>query len=73
MGPGGSGDTHVFTTRMPAGEYEFLRFYAFFVGSSINDVVLRAVRAFMAEHAADPELRAMVEQAQRRFRGAGGE
>ena len=58
---------HVFTTRMPADEYEVLKSYAFFVGSSINDVLLRAVRTYLRARAADAQLDAMVEEARRRF------
>lgn len=59
---------HVFTTRMPADEYEVLRSLAFYRNSSINDVVLKALRLYLAEHAADTELEGMVEEARRRFR-----
>lgn len=59
---------HVFTTRMPKDEYEVLRAYAFFINSPINDVVLRALRRYLAEHANDPELDAMIEQQRTQFR-----
>lgn len=52
---------------MPADEYEVLKSYAFFVGSSINDVLLRAVRTYLRARAADAQLDAMVEEARRRF------
>jgi len=62
---------HVFTTRMPADEYETLKAYAFFANTSVNDLVLRTVRSFLREATTDPRFKAMV-QARRRFQEAEG-
>ena len=56
-----------FTTRFPRDEYEALRAYAFFAGSTINDTVKRAVRLYLAEHVTEDEVAAMLERQRAQF------
>jgi hypothetical protein len=42
---------HTFTARMPVAEYEAVRLLAFASGTSINEVVVTAIRAHVQRHA----------------------
>ncbi|HEX2040727.1 MAG TPA: hypothetical protein VHF47_13465 [Acidimicrobiales bacterium] len=53
---------HVFTARMPVGEYEALKAFAYFTRRPINDVVLTAVRSYLRQQVAEDHLNEMVEQ-----------
>lgn len=59
---------HVFTARMPVEEYEALRAYASLAQSSVNDVMQRAVRAYLRAHSGDEEIEVMVARTRRRLR-----
>lgn len=60
--------TRTFSARLPEDDYEVLRAYAFFTGSSMNDVVLRAIRAYLAEHGRGVNLDSVVESSWAKFR-----
>ena len=47
---------------MPVDEYDALRSYAFFAERSVNEVVVAAIREYLAGHATDEQLDAMVGQ-----------
>ena len=55
-------DLHVFTARMPTGEYEGLRAFAFFAQTSINEVVLTAIRSHLQEQITEERLNSLVER-----------
>ena len=55
-------DLHVFTARMPVSEYEGLRAFAFFTQTSINEVVLAAIRSHLQEQITEDRLNALVER-----------
>ena len=57
-------ETRIFTARLPEAEYEALRSYAFLTATSMNDVVVGALRAFLAEHAREHD----IDAARERFR-----
>ena len=59
-----SAGTRIFTARLPEAEYEALRAYAFLTATSMNDVVVSALRAFLAEHAREHD----IDAARERFR-----
>lgn len=63
-------ETQVVTVRMPKDEHEALKTYAFHVGTSINDVVLRSVRNYLASEGRSQEFQALLKKSQARYRVA---
>lgn len=66
--PHATNDTHLFSARLPHDEYEALKAYAFFSRRSMNDVVIRAIRAYLTEASREQEIDTMVDAARRRLR-----
>lgn len=63
--PDPDGNVHIYSARFPNDVYDALKAYAFFSGTSMNDVVVRAVRAFLVARADDKEVATAVDAAQR--------
>lgn len=61
-------ETRPFTTRLPEREYQALKAYAFFTGRPLGEIVVRAVREFLLNHGAEPEVDDGVEAQRRRLR-----
>ena len=59
---------HVFTARMDKHDYEAVRAVAFFMRLSVNEFVVQAIRDYLARHATDAELDALVERRRERMR-----
>lgn len=64
---GNASGARPFTTRLPQREYEALKAYAFFTGSTLGDIVLQAVREFLVNHGRDTAVETAVEERRRRF------
>lgn len=69
-------DLHTFTARLAVEEYEALRSYAFFANTSINAVVVRAIRELLMREGTEKRVDRMVGEARAKFRrtveGLGG-
>jgi hypothetical protein len=63
-------ETQVLTVRMPKDEHELLRNYSFATGTSMNEVVLRAVREFLAGPGRRDEFESLLSRARRQYRVA---
>ncbi|HEX2040740.1 MAG TPA: hypothetical protein VHF47_13535 [Acidimicrobiales bacterium] len=61
-------DDHAFKARLPADVWSELRTYAYLSKLSVNEVVVKAVRSFLAQEATAPEVRAMIEAEAARLR-----
>jgi NRPS condensation-like uncharacterized protein len=61
-------ETQVLTVRMPKDEHEALRSYAFATGASMNDIVLRAIREFLASSGRREEFDALLTKARKQYR-----
>lgn len=59
--------THAFTVRIPHDVYTALRSFAFYTDTSMNNTIIRSLRAFLDAYGEDDELKAMVEEARRKF------
>jgi hypothetical protein len=60
----------VVTVRMPKEEHEALRIFAFHSGMSINEVMLRAMRNFLATEGRTEEFDALLRKARSQYRVA---
>lgn len=69
MAAAGDSDTRMFTARLAEPLYLELKNYAFFTDTSMNEVVVRALREFFDRNGPDERIDALVEQARRKFRG----
>lgn len=63
-------ETQVVTVRMPREEHEALKIYAFHSGSSINEVVLRAVRNYLATEGRSDQFDKLLKKARVQYRVA---
>lgn len=63
-------EARVLTVRVPGEIHEGLRTMAFATGTSINDLVLRALRDYMADAGRREEVAAYIREAQQQFRVA---
>jgi NRPS condensation-like uncharacterized protein len=63
-------EIQVVTVRMPKEEHEALKIYAFHTGSSVNDVVLRAVRNYLATEGRSDEFDKLLNKARAQYRVA---
>lgn len=63
--PDPDGTAHVYSARIPHDIFEALKAYAFFSRTSMNDVVVRAIRAYLVARADDPEVASAVDAARR--------
>lgn len=60
----------VVMVRMSPEEHEALKIFSFHTGISINEVMLRATRQFLATEGKSKELDALLRNARNRFRSA---
>lgn len=58
---------HVLTVRIPRDLFLALRDFAFYTERSMNECLVSALRSYLAAHGSDDELKAMVDEARRRF------
>lgn len=63
-------ETQVVTVRMPKSEHEALKIFAFHSGTSINEVMLRAMRNFLATEGRSEEFNALLQKARSQYRVA---
>lgn len=63
-------EVQAFTVRLPAGEYHLLRALSFQHASSLNDLVIFAIRRLIDDNDR-PALQALLERAQQSRRGRG--
>lgn len=63
-------ETQTFTVRMPRGDYETLRTFAFVTDRSINDVVIKSIRDYLSTTGKSEEFRDLVSKARGQFRVA---
>lgn len=64
---------HVVTVRLGDADYQLLKSFASLSGESMNELIGRAVRAFLDEHATEKAITALIEQhtaSLRRFSGS---
>lgn len=65
-----SKETQTVTVRMPTDEHQALRNYAHFSNTSINDIMLAALRTYMTDHQRDQDFETYLEEARTTWRGA---
>lgn len=63
-----SDEAQALTVRVSPQDYELLRTYAFLTGTSMNTIMVRAMREFLAEHAREREIDDLVDRAKEKFR-----
>ncbi|CAN5221529.1 hypothetical protein BH20ACT9_BH20ACT9_09190 [soil metagenome] len=63
-------DTQVLTVRLAHEEYEAVRGYAFATDTSMNDIVRRALREFLAGEGREEEFEAFLTRARSQYRVA---
>ena len=60
--------SRMFTARIPEPEYEAMRAFATVAGTSMNEVVLRALRGYLIEQGDGELVRALLERTAAAFR-----
>lgn len=63
-------EKQVVTVRMPKDEHEALKTFAFHTASTVNEVVLRAVRNYLASEGRSQEFQTLLKKSQARYRVA---
>lgn len=61
-------NTQVVTVRMPKEEHEVLKIFAFHTEMSINDVMLRAMRQFLASEGRTEEFEGLLRKSRSQYR-----
>lgn len=61
-------DTRAFTVRLPKDEYEALKAFALYTDATMSDVLLRALREFLAADDRERDIDDMLREARARIR-----